>query len=453
MKLAYIPSISQSFSVGEHLTSFRHEAPLPPQFIVLEIEVDHNEIGTRLEGVFYTLNEIIQRYDQQSLLAFTITTPRHEDALMQFFATHHRDDDFVISANRYFLKDLHHQFPLIRGVYDARQFRGTWMELVDSQNESDAYLVLLEPTQLKGIDVRKTRTLGLRIWLSVDTHFDPSDIAIYGNVIYGVFSSHYEHLYRGAPRGGIKSVATIAHRGVPFLYPENSLGGFKHALQMGADIIECDIHTTRDKQLIINHDDSSDRTGSSSFVIRSTPLNDLLKVTLKRHNGVITNETIPSLEQLLRLLKTTDAVAFIEIKDEDPHTVHELIRLIHHYQVRHQVLIISFISSQLTLFHSSLPQVTIGWLNDVVKEGDSELEALVKILTNVCPLKSNYNPYFGVITSNLVAQLHLRGIPVWPWTIDDKDDMQLMLASGVDGITSNDLQLLQSVVEGSPYVE
>ena len=46
----------------------------------------------------------------------------------------------------------------------------------------------------------------------------------------------------------------IAHRGTPRVHPENSLPGFAHALTLGVDGIELDVHLTRDGVPVVHHD-------------------------------------------------------------------------------------------------------------------------------------------------------------------------------------------------------
>ena len=46
---------------------------------------------------------------------------------------------------------------------------------------------------------------------------------------------------------------TIAHRGYKALYPENTMGAFKGAVECGANAIETDIHLTKDGVVVLSH--------------------------------------------------------------------------------------------------------------------------------------------------------------------------------------------------------
>src|SRR5690606_41842759 len=51
-----------------------------------------------------------------------------------------------------------------------------------------------------------------------------------------------------------------AHRGASAELPENTLPAFRRAPELGADVLECDVHATRDGVFVISHDPSGLRT-------------------------------------------------------------------------------------------------------------------------------------------------------------------------------------------------
>jgi phosphatidylglycerol phospholipase C len=52
---------------------------------------------------------------------------------------------------------------------------------------------------------------------------------------------------------GLKLPQTIAHRGYKAAYPENTLAGFKAAVDVGAHALETDIHLSKDKVVVLSH--------------------------------------------------------------------------------------------------------------------------------------------------------------------------------------------------------
>ena len=67
----------------------------------------------------------------------------------------------------------------------------------------------------------------------------------------------------------------VAHRGLPEDYPENTLIAYKHALMLHIDMLEIDVHYTKDKQLVIIHDDTIDRTSNGKGKVKDYTLEEL----------------------------------------------------------------------------------------------------------------------------------------------------------------------------------
>ena len=70
----------------------------------------------------------------------------------------------------------------------------------------------------------------------------------------------------------------IAHRGGRSLGPENTLYTFRRAVDMGVDVLEIDVHLTRDNHLVVIHDKTVDRTTNGSGTVESFKLVELKKL-------------------------------------------------------------------------------------------------------------------------------------------------------------------------------
>src|SRR6478672_9388970 len=73
-------------------------------------------------------------------------------------------------------------------------------------------------------------------------------------------------------------LTTIAHRGGGKLRPENTLAAFDHALQLGVDAIECDVHLSRDGEVVVIHDPTLDRTTDASGQVSDMTAAELANV-------------------------------------------------------------------------------------------------------------------------------------------------------------------------------
>jgi len=97
----------------------------------------------------------------------------------------------------------------------------------------------------------------------------------------------------------VPGVLVAAHRSDWRNAPENSLAAMRRAIRLGADIIEVDVHKTKDGKMVIIHDDTLDRTTTGKGLVANYTLADLRKLKLLAATGHPTNELIPTLEEAL----------------------------------------------------------------------------------------------------------------------------------------------------------
>ncbi len=99
-------------------------------------------------------------------------------------------------------------------------------------------------------------------------------------------------------------VMVVAHRGDWRGAPENSLQAFQNSIDMGVDMIEVDIHKTKDGQLVCMHDVTLNRTSTGKGKIEDHTLAELKKLRLKQqHGATATRHAIPTLEEVLNLCR------------------------------------------------------------------------------------------------------------------------------------------------------
>ena len=67
----------------------------------------------------------------------------------------------------------------------------------------------------------------------------------------------------------------VAHRGDSINYPENTLPAFLSAVKMNIDIVETDVHLTKDGVLVIWHDPTLERNTNGSGTLESHTLAEL----------------------------------------------------------------------------------------------------------------------------------------------------------------------------------
>lgn len=100
-----------------------------------------------------------------------------------------------------------------------------------------------------------------------------------------------------------KKVLVVSHRGDWRNAPENSLQAFKNCIDMGVDMIEIDLHKTKDGQLVLMHDNTINRTTDGKGKVSDYTLAELKKLHLRNGMGCVTFHQIPTLEEVLNLSK------------------------------------------------------------------------------------------------------------------------------------------------------
>ena len=73
-------------------------------------------------------------------------------------------------------------------------------------------------------------------------------------------------------------VIVAGHRGMKAFYPENTLLSFQKALDLKVDMLEIDLNLTRDKQVVVIHDNTLDRTTDGAGFVHDFTLDEIKKL-------------------------------------------------------------------------------------------------------------------------------------------------------------------------------
>ena len=104
----------------------------------------------------------------------------------------------------------------------------------------------------------------------------------------------------------------MAHRGGSKLAPEDTLAAFENANALGVDVLEMDLHSTADGEIVVLHDDTVDRTTEGSGPVTSFTLDDLQSLDAAYHFSLDggatfpwrgTGVVVPTLDAVLAALK------------------------------------------------------------------------------------------------------------------------------------------------------
>ena len=218
----------------------------------------------------------------------------------------------------------------------------------------------------------------------------------------------------------------IAHRGASKARPENTLSAYELAIQQDADMIEIDLHTTRDGRIVITHDAELDGIGGQGEVADA----DFATIrALDAGNG----EKVPTLDEVLDAFGKR--IPFnLELKQgtRGPYLgmAEATVAAVEARGMLDQTLFSSFYDPVLQAIRDAQPRARLALLispeypNDwVARARRLEAEAI--------------NPARPLVDADWVETAHEEGLAVYSYTVDAQEEMERLVAMGVDGLFTN----------------
>ncbi|ABZ78187.1 glycerophosphoryl diester phosphodiesterase [Shewanella halifaxensis HAW-EB4] len=216
----------------------------------------------------------------------------------------------------------------------------------------------------------------------------------------------------------------FAHRGASGYVAENSLAAFAKAVELGATAVELDVHLVED-ELYVFHDRRLEPKSSGEGLIEQYTKQALSQIT-------IDGEPIPSLIQVLSLLKPHNTLVNIELKGLAcleafislyPKLISDL-----SYDAN-KLLISSFNHPFLASFKQRYPDANVAPL----------IEGIPLELAHIVSQLDAYSIHLGLsfTTQEMIDDAHRRGAKVYVYTVDNLDDLDMLKQMGVDGIFTN----------------
>lgn len=169
----------------------------------------------------------------------------------------------------------------------------------------------------------------------------------------------------------------IAHRGASYHAPENTLVSFRTAIAMGADGVETDIHLTRDRKLVLNHNYAIDGNSNGSGRIGDMTLAELRRYDFGGYKGEqFRGEPIATLDEFLETVRGVRVIN-LELKaPTDPSVpyVEPLLERVAAHGLTGRVILSAFRHSLLREAKQREPGVRVGLiLTAPAQKGESRI--------------------------------------------------------------------------------
>jgi len=227
------------------------------------------------------------------------------------------------------------------------------------------------------------------------------------------------------------------------LAPENTLAAFQNAVHnWGADMLEMDVRSTSDGEVVVIHDDTVDRTTDGTGPVETLTYQQIQQLDAGyrfvdpdgeasfRGKGC----TIPTFEEVLEALPGVR----LNVEAKDDRSAPGLVETILRHKAQDRVLVAAEVEKN----RESVVGYPGPW-------GASRKDLFQFFFSVWNPLGSSHTPdcdalqipesYFGVpvLTRRFLREAHRRNLPIHVWTVDDPADMRRLLSLGVDGIQTD----------------
>ena len=242
----------------------------------------------------------------------------------------------------------------------------------------------------------------------------------------------------------LRRPSVIAHRGGSKLRPENTLAAFEHAVALGVDACECDVHMSADGDVVVIHDALLDRTTNARGAVERLTVRELAQVDAAhafgaeagfpfRDRGI----AVPRLADVLDRFR--DLPWVVEIKGERPDVAVRVVRLLRDLEALDRVVIGAFSQAVLNAVRTMAPRLPTGASSLEARAAARRAyfrlpigRARFDVLQ--VPYRANGREVFG---EPLVRLARRAGTPVHAWVVDEPGDMRRLLDWGVTGLISD----------------
>lgn len=256
-----------------------------------------------------------------------------------------------------------------------------------------------------------------------------------------------------APRDGEHRPLVFAHQGGEGVAPSNTMVAFQMAAATGADVLDSDMHMTADGVLVLIHDETVDRTSNGTGAVRDLTMGELLTLDFG-YDATADDGSHPFRGQGIGIVTVEELFTEfgdgaagdrqlrfgIEIKQTTAEAATELCDLIRRFGYEHRVLISSFAQPNMDAFRNACPDVATSATEDEVRTyyiaHRAGLQGLITPNYEAFQVPE-YSDNTLILSPGFVEDARAHNLAVVPWTINDEEDLQRMIALEVAGINTD----------------
>lgn len=228
-----------------------------------------------------------------------------------------------------------------------------------------------------------------------------------------------------------------AHRGGALLWPENSLAAFRGALGLGVDLLELDVHLSRDGEVVVIHDPTLERTTEGQGPVRDRTWAELSAVPVRGAPGA----RLLRLQEVLDLARPAGVGLLVELKvgpDRVPYPGLEerVLGLLDAAGLAERATVMAFEWESLRRLRALAPRLRLTGL--LSQRGAERLGGVRVAAERLAALRADdLGIERTLLGPEAVAAARQAGLTVGVWTVNDPDELRRALTSGVDYVTTD----------------
>ncbi len=239
-----------------------------------------------------------------------------------------------------------------------------------------------------------------------------------------------------------KAPMLVAHRGFSSINPENTGSAFYAAAEAGFDGYEFDIHTTKDGEWVVIHDDTVDRMTDGTGNVEDFTLEEIRRLYVDGGKGnkdfeyLAEKPRVPTLGEALSYAEEYDIIPVIEIKKCDIKYLADLKAYLGEKGLSEKAVIISFTKEYMEAYRSLDKDAEMLYLSHNPSKEDIDW-----CKTNNFGINFNHKNLYRCFSA--VSYAKKQGVKIAVWTVDNVIYKDIMVLFGADVITTNKITPLQ----------
>ena len=235
----------------------------------------------------------------------------------------------------------------------------------------------------------------------------------------------------------------IAHRGASAEAPENTVASARLAWEQEAEAVEVDVYLSKDKKIVVIHDNNTRRTGGENKLVSQTTYKELAKLDVGSwKDAKYQGEKIPLLADIIQTIPRKKRL-FVEVKC-GKEIVPRLKKLLRNHPKRDQIDIISFKKEVLVEVRKSLPDLNTYWVL-----GGTSLERMKEVIREAEDVGiTGLDVHHSLLSPPYVKLYQEAKLPIYVWTVNSTLRTRDIANLGLRGITTDRPAVIRATMEG-----